>query len=256
MLKTWASVEQPAADAAQRGRERQEGREQLGLVARVAGQHRHLQVLAGADRGDRVGRQHVAVGNRVGAGRPSGASGEHGHAQQRVRRLAAQVGRDLGRARCDPGLRRRVVGGGAVGQDQQQRDERVALQRVLRRRDATGWRPAVVAAVEMPPLRADQPMEQRRRGLRHHRRRHQRQHVHRAGGLAHQRHVAGIAAEGADVALHELQRLDHVQHGEVAGVVDRVARLQLRDVQEAEDAQAVVHADDHGVGRVGEAAPS
>ncbi len=87
------------------------------------------------------------------------------------------------------------------------------------------------------------------------RRDHERPHVHGAGGLAHDADVAGVAPEGPGVGLHEPQGLDLVEQAEVAGVVLRVAGLEARVVQPPEEAQAVVHRDDHGLCPAGQLPP-
>jgi hypothetical protein len=62
-------------------------------------------------------------------------------------------------------------------------------------------------------------VHERRVGIDQQRRRHHAVEVHGPGRLAHQRDVPRITAERGDVAIDELQRLDDVQQGEVAGVV-------------------------------------
>ena len=65
----------------------------------------------------------------------------------------------------------------------------------------------------------------------------------RAGRLAGDGHVIRVAAEGRDIRLHPLQRLDLVQKAVVAGgAVGRLGR-QLVGREEAEDPEAVAHVD-------------
>ena len=68
----------------------------------------------------------------------------------------------------------------------------------------------------------------------------------RAGRFAEHRHVAGVAAEGRDVALHPLQRHDGVEHAVVAGDLRLRFRRELGVREEAERAEAVVQRDDDG----------
>ena len=72
-----------------------------------------------------------------------------------------------------------------------------------------------------------------------HGRSHQRAHREGAGALAEDRHVAGIAAEPADIALHPLQRGDHVHQAVIP--CRSVSFLgKIRGGQKAEHAQAVI----------------
>ncbi len=67
-----------------------------------------------------------------------------------------------------------------------------------------------------------------------------RNHV-RAGRLAEDRHVCGVAAEARDVSLHPLQRGDRVEHAVVARHVRaRDSADELGVSEEAECAEAVV----------------
>ena len=76
--------------------------------------------------------------------------------------------------------------------------------------------------------------------------------IHGAGRLAHQGHPARIAAEPGDVGLHEGQGLDDVEQCEVARILFAVAVLELRLVQEPEDAQPVVERHHDGILAAGE----
>ena len=67
------------------------------------------------------------------------------------------------------------------------------------------------------------------------------------GRLAHDRDVARIAAEVRDVVLDELERLDEIQQGVVAGVVDRIAGVERRIGEPAEETKPVRHRHDDGV---------
>ena len=99
-------------------------------------------------------------------------------------------------------------------------------------------------------------MEQLVARVRDHRGGQQRVDIDGARRLSHQRDIARIATESIDVAVDELERLDDVEQGEVAGILLRIrAGLELRHIQEAEDAKAVVHRHDNGMGRLGEGGP-
>ena len=80
-------------------------------------------------------------------------------------------------------------------------------QRVLSRRDLVGC----AALQDRPP---EQPL-----GAGH---REQHADAHRPGGLAEDRHVAGVPAEGSDVLPHPLQRGDLVEQAEVGDAVAEI----------------------------------
>ena len=76
-------------------------------------------------------------------------------------------------------------------------------------------------------------------------RRRQAVRIRRAGRLATDRHVAGVAAEGGNVVVHPAQRRDQIEKRVVARRVSLGLLRQLRMGEEAEDAQPVVHRDQH-----------
>jgi len=126
----------------------------------------------------------------------------------------------------------RVDRGGGQGRDASRRQ-------VGRERDAAAQRHR---AMEQLRLRVDGS-----------RRRQQRVDVDRACRLAHQRDVGRVAAELGDVVADELERLDDVEQREIARVLLGInPRLELRQVEEAEDAEPVVDRDDDGIGRLGQ----
>ena len=247
----------------------QEGRQQLALGVGHARQQRRLDVVARQDGGNRVGGDHRAFGNRPAGGAVGQrAHGAQAHLQQRAGGFAAQVGGDVGVAvPLHPGGGGCGVGGGAVV-DQQLEQQHVG-QRLVRGHRVQRGDVAVVARQVVGGLRKAgagghrdaarqrrQLVEQPRRALAG--RGGHRQDVDGAGGLARQRHVLGVAAEFADIVLHEAQRLCDVQQGVVArlvfgrqrGVYRRVAQRGV--AEEAQLAQAVVGADDHRVGLLGQ----
>ena len=71
-----------------------------------------------------------------------------------------------------------------------------------------------------------------------------------AAGLAHDGHVAGIAAEVRDVVMDPLQGGHEVQDAHVAGVLE--GRARGGEVGEAEGVEPMVHAHEHDVPRAGE----
>jgi hypothetical protein len=79
----------------------------------------------------------------------------------------------------------------------------------------------------------------------------ERGHAHRAGGLAEDRDVAGIAAEGRDLVAHPLERGDLVEQALVAGGGELGSEARGQ-VQEPERAQPVVDGDHHDVAAAGE----
>jgi hypothetical protein len=68
----------------------------------------------------------------------------------------------------------------------------------------------------------------------------------RAGRFAEDRHVAGVAAEGFDVALHPFERGNRIHHSVVAGGIAAGLARELRVREEAESAEAIVQRDDDG----------
>ncbi len=71
-----------------------------------------------------------------------------------------------------------------------------------------------------------------------------------AAGLAEERHIAGVAAEFCDVVLHPLQRGDQIDGAGVARL--RVLRAIGREIERADDIEAVVDADDYDVAELAE----
>ena len=59
--------------------------------------------------------------------------------------------------------------------------------------------------------------------------------------------LAGIAAEGRDVVPHPRQREDDVLHADVAGIGPLLATAEIREVEEAEQVEAVRNRDDDDV---------
>ena len=209
---------------------------------------RHLVEVAAPDRRRRVGRQHGAVGDRrdraperrgrrarlegARAGAPLAARGIDLDAVEVGGRLGHQVVPDpFGALRGSVRIGRRLVGGEPI-LDQQRVDDRV---RLVHRR---GRRAAADAAAQRDGL----VEEARREG-----RNDQGVDVRRASRLAHDRHVARVAAEVRDVVLDELQRLDEIQQGVVAGIVDRIAGVERRIGEPAEETKPVRDRHDDGV---------
>ena len=229
-------IDPEARLAAQR---RQQGREQLALLGRVAGHHGHAVVSARSQRGHGVGGQQQAVGNRSRARQALGHQG----LQQHARILAAQVGRDL--RRCPAGSHRgrsRHIGSQPIGHHQMGQQQR-GLGGVGRSRLERGQHAGrQVGRQRQPAADGHQPVEQAARRLG----RQQRQHIGGPRRLAHERDIARIAAKARDIALHKAQRLQVVQQREVAR--GRRAGLHLRHVHVAQDVQPVVGRHHHGIG--------
>ena len=111
------------------------------------------------------------------------------------------------------------------------------LFRVADRREGSGQRPKHLALDGGP---RDQAVRERRG--------HQRDGVERAGREAEQRHVAGVAAEGADVLVNPLQRGELVEDAVLAGG-QAVFCGQGGMPDEAERAEPVVERHDHDAAR-------
>ena len=73
----------------------------------------------------------------------------------------------------------------------------------------------------------------------------QRVHTARACGLARDRDLFGVSAEGGDVVPHPFERKDLVQQAVVAGAAVRVLRSEIRVRIIAKHAEAVRDADEH-----------
>src|SRR5262249_1011849 len=80
------------------------------------------------------------------------------------------------------------------------------------------------------------------------RRRHRQQYADFAAAarLAEDRHVAGIAAEPLDIITHPTQRRDEIEHPGVARMRPGLA-ADTRQMQKAENIEAVVDADDDDI---------
>ena len=78
-------------------------------------------------------------------------------------------------------------------------------------------------------------------------------HFGAAAGLAHDGHVAGVAAEVRDVVMDPLQGRDEVQDTYVAGVLE--VRTRRGEVGEAEGVEPMVHAHEDDVAAAGEVRP-
>ena len=74
----------------------------------------------------------------------------------------------------------------------------------------------------------------------------QRAHLPAAAGLAEDRDIARIAAEAAGMLAHPFQRRDQVEHTGIAGLGEALA-ARLRQIEMAEDVQAMVDRHDHDI---------
>ena len=208
-----------------------------------------FRVLPGLDRGNRVERQHGAVGNRSRAAGVDRRQLRHHRRPDRIGALAPHVGGYLRRRfRRDERRHRGCVRRLTIAH-QQLAQEKVGLSAKRRcrreRRHAAGRQ---FAGRRNAAAHRQQPVHERWFGLDQRRRRHHREDVDGAGRLSHQRHVGWIAAEARDVAVDELQRLDDVEQRKIAGIVVGISGLQLSQVEEAHDAEPVIHRDDDRVG--------
>ena len=229
-------IDPEARLAAQR---RQQRREQLALLGRVAGHHRHAVVSARSQRSHGVGGQQQPVGNRACARQSLGHQG----LQQHTRILAAQIGRNLRRRPAGRHRgRSRHIGSQPIGHHQMGQQQRglggVGRSRLERRQHAGRQ----VGGQRQPAADRHQPVEQAARRFG----RQQRQHIGGACRLAHERDIARITTKARDVALHKAQGLQVVQQREVAR--GRRAGLHLRHVHVAQDVQPVIGRHHHGIG--------
>jgi hypothetical protein len=67
-----------------------------------------------------------------------------------------------------------------------------------------------------------------------------------AARLTEDRDIAGIAADARRVVAHPLQRQHQVEHADVAGLREALA-ANCRQIEMAEDVEAMVDRDDHDV---------
>jgi hypothetical protein len=77
-----------------------------------------------------------------------------------------------------------------------------------------------------------------------------------SAGLTKDEDAGGIAAEGSDVVADPLEGEYEIELADVAGVAEEIVgrgRGELREVEVAEEVEAVVESDDNDIATVGEA---